>query len=185
MGNSAALQDAPPPPFDVMCSISLFCEAISSPYTVPSPILRGEEENSFSPSLSYQAKKKSLSPFPRPSPFLLSPSLSLLLPQKEGGKEREGGTKQTTIGKERGGKKEVLHNCPHSFFRPTPSLAPSSELQEGGRRGYAETPTRKFFSLPPLFGRGEEELAQCARRWAWREKKSVTTRVGFSHLVDR
>ena len=27
----------------------------------------------------------------------------------------------------------MLHNCPHSFFRPTPSLAPSSELEEGGR----------------------------------------------------
>ncbi len=156
MGNSAALQDAPPPPFDVMCSISLFREAISSPYTVPSPIL-GKKRKFLFP-LPFLSSEKEEPFFLPPSPFLLSLSISFASPSAKRGGERKGKEElsRQQLGRKGEGKKEVLHNCPHSFFRPTPSLAPSSELQEGGRRGYAETPTRKFFSLPPLFCQGKK-----------------------------
>ena len=84
MGNSAALQDAPPPPFDVMCSISLFCEAISSPYTVPSPILGGGRKFLFPlPFLSSEKEEPFSLP---PSPFLLSLHLFRFFFRKKRGK---------------------------------------------------------------------------------------------------
>ncbi len=132
----------------------------------------GRKKIPFPPPFLIKRKRRAFLPSPVSFPPL-SPSLSLLLPQKEGERKGKEELSRQQLGRKGEGKKRSASQLPPLILPPDPVARPvlgTGGGREGGRRGYMQRRQQESSSFLLLFLPGEEELAQCVRRWSWREK---------------